>query len=242
MGVTNHLHVAYPFPTVDPAWGTYGAFHGDMIPGLMNGSVAHVSARNLSDQTSFTFHFRMGIEIQLDPSSTLTPQLKLSPPYDPLALDTYFAIARELKDAYPADYNTTGKLGGAIKEALKALGPPLLAMIPGGASLAPLVGPTVDGLSAIVQENRARRAQRRKGRRAVPVNPVMQTEWETAPESPQSREMRLAAEAALAKKFTTELSQAGIERARERRGLPQQSLTALPRRPRRSRRAKRGTQ
>jgi hypothetical protein len=190
----------------------------------MNGNVAHLSARNLSNQTSFTFHFRIGIEIQLDPSSTLTPQLKLSPPFDPKALDVYFAIARELKDAYPADYNDAGKLWGAIKEALMVIAPPLLAAIPGGQALVPLVGPALEGATTVGAAIRAKRRKRKaKQRQAVYTGAL----WAGVPEMPDDKALRLAAE----KRLSTELSQATLERAREMRAPnAARPVGALPRR------------
>lgn len=222
---------AYPFPQVNPFHGTYANMEGEGIPGLMNGNVAHLSARNLSNQTSFTFHFRMGIEIQLDPSSTLTPQLKLSPPYDPLAIDTYFAIARELKDGYPADYNTTNKLWEAIKAAISMIAPPLLAAIPGGVALLPYVGPALEGVSAMGRAARARR--KAKGKRRILPGRQSLVEWQGVPESDAQRVLREAAQVRLSK----ELSQAGLERAREQRppNSARPVANPLPRRPRRAR-------
>lgn len=240
--VSSILTPAYPFPAVMPFHGNYGAVEGQVIPGLMNGNVAHISARNLSDQTSFTFQFRVGIEIQLDPSSTLTPQLKLSPPYDPRALDTYFAIARELKDAYPADYNCSGKLGEAIKNALAMIAPPLLGLIPGGRALVPLVGPALEGASMVTQAVRQRRKTRKQKQRARQAALTL-SEWASTPESAIAREMRDKAEAAMAKQLATELSQASVERARNQR--PPNSnrtvqIASLPRRVRPAR-VRRGT-
>lgn len=200
---------AFPFPAVTPLYGTFGNAHGDWIPALMNGSVAHICARNLSKETSFTFQFRMGVEIQLDPSSTLTPQLKLSPPYDPLALETYFAIARELKDGYPADYNCIEKMWEAIKGALKFVAPPLLGAVPGGAALIPLVNPFLEGVTGVGREIRSRRRSRRQKAAAGATE-----EWATAAETEVNRAMRERAEEALARKLNSELSQAEIERLR----------------------------
>lgn len=210
----------YPFADVVPAYvaGTSGV-RGQRVCSFMNGNVAHISARNLSKETSFTFHFRMGIEIQLDPSSTLVPQLKLSPPYDPVALDAYFSVARELKDAYPADYNDLGKLWDPIKSALATLMPPLLTMIPGGAPLAPLVGPTLEGLTSVGAAVRARR----RGRKTR-SQPARNTKlWDVAPESLVASQMRKAAESELARKYNVELSQARIERARAVRAASTQN-------------------
>lgn len=204
------LTPAYPFPLVVPFYGTFGNTRGDWIPALMNGSVAHICARNLSDQTSFTFQFRMGVEIQLDPSSTLTPQLKLSPQYDPLALETYFAIARELKDGYPADYNCIEKMWDAIKGALKFVAPPLLGAVPGGAALIPLVDPLLEGVTGVGRQIRTRRRSRKQ--KAVGNGATKQ--WVAAAETEVNRVMREKAEDALARKMNSELSQAEIERLR----------------------------
>jgi len=92
---------------------------------MMNGTFAHICARNLSVQTSYTFYVRMGVEMQVSPSSSLAPQLKLSPPYDKLALDTYFSVARELKDGYPADFNDLGKIWDVISRAMRFVEPML---------------------------------------------------------------------------------------------------------------------
>lgn len=221
---------AFPFPMVVPCYGNAATSQvkGQAIPGLMNGNVAHLSARNLSDQTSFTFQFRIGIEIQLDPSSTLTPQLKLSPPYDPKALDMYFAIARELKDGYPADYNLTGKLWTAIRDALQIVAPAVLSVIPGGGALIPAVGPALDVATVVGRTWRARRkARKRKDGSQAAVHASMGQDSWGSPESPEARALREATERRLA----VELSQATKERAQARRAPNSARPVALPRRP-----------
>lgn len=103
---------------------------------MLSGNIAHISARNLALSTSYSFFFRYGIEMQVKPDSFLAPQMKLSPPYDPVALDSYFSIARELKDAYPADYNDLGKLWDVIKQAASVALPVLSMAGPYGKSAA----------------------------------------------------------------------------------------------------------
>lgn len=117
----------FPFHSTVPAYyiASGPTLRGSAVPDLMNGGVANISARNLSEETSFTFYFRLGVEMQLAPTSTLTPQLKLSPPHDPTAMDTYFAIARELKDAYPADFNDLGRMWDVISATVKSISPVL---------------------------------------------------------------------------------------------------------------------
>lgn len=135
----------------------------------LSGNWAHVSARNLAVTTSYSFFVRCGIEMQVSPSSTLSPQLKLSPPYDPVALTTYYSVCRELKDAYPADYNTTGKLWGVIKQALNALDP-YVKMLPGANIIRPLGMAGVAVGDAVV----ARRQRKKKAKKVgLSEGPIM---------------------------------------------------------------------
>jgi hypothetical protein len=179
------LTPTYPFCQITPFYGDASRIYGDYTPSLMNGSVAHICARNLSDQTSFTFQFRMGIEIQLDPSSTLTPQLKLSPPYDPVALDMYFRIARELKDGYPADFNVTGKLWTVLSSAVRAIAPPLLTAMgrPGLIPVAMGVVDAADSTQALIRERRKKKKAAKRASRGVIVAPPVIA---TAPAAPLS--------------------------------------------------------
>lgn len=144
----------------------------------MNGNFAHISARNLAVTTSYSFFIRCGVEMQVSPSSTLSPQLKLSPPYDPMALTTYFRICRELKDAYPADYNVTGKLWKVIKEALNALDP-IISVMPGSKFVKPAIAAGQQVGDIVVnkrkknrRKKKAKKAARREKRALVPRRPA----------------------------------------------------------------------
>jgi len=122
----------FPHVNLAPAYfdGANGPHAGLPTSPMLNATWAHICAKNLSVQTSFSFFVRCGIEMQVHPSSSIAPQLTLSPPYDPAALDCYFSIARELKDGYPADFNDLGKIWDALSSAAhKAL--PLIGKIPG---------------------------------------------------------------------------------------------------------------
>jgi len=59
----------------------------------------------------------------------MTTFAKLSPVYDPLALQGYFAISREMRDAYPEEYNTFGALLGTIANAAATALPTILPML-----------------------------------------------------------------------------------------------------------------
>lgn len=143
-----------------------GYWRGQATSPPLSGNWAHICARNLSTTTSYSFFVRCGVEMQVSPSSTLSPQLKLSPPYDPVALTTYFQICRELKDAYPADYNTTGKLWGVIKQALNALDP-VITVMPGSKVVKPLVTAGVAAGDIVVAKRKKRRQKKKAKKRAV---------------------------------------------------------------------------
>jgi len=100
-----------------------GGISGDPTSPMGNAAWGHICARNLAVSTSFSFFFRCGWELQVRPGSTLAPHMKISPPYDPTALTTYYAISRELKDAYPAAYNDLGEMWDAISKAARQVLP-----------------------------------------------------------------------------------------------------------------------
>jgi hypothetical protein len=133
----------FPFVTLQPAWADPSgvSYGGEVTSALLNDFVAHISGQNLSVATSFSFFIRLGLEIQVQPLSLMSPHQKISPMYDPVALSTYFAISRELKDAYPADYNDLGKILSVIGDAAKFVGGL-------GAGLGGTVGTIAAGLSA----------------------------------------------------------------------------------------------
>lgn len=110
-----------------------------------------ICARNLDPSTSFTVVFRAGWEIQCQPGTLLSPQLHISPPYDPQALATYFAIRRELKDAYPAAFNDWGKIWGVIKKAASVVLPGVSMMGPIGAGIAGAGGAAISVVDAITK-------------------------------------------------------------------------------------------
>lgn len=113
-----------------------------------NENFGAICFQNLSYQASLTLVWRVGFEIQAGPQSTLSSYLHLSPAYDRIAVDDYYAISRELKDAYPADYNDLGKLWEVIKKAARAALPVVRNFGPIGAGVGmigdALLGPPPD--------------------------------------------------------------------------------------------------
>jgi len=101
------------------------ALVGDPVPEFCNGQWGDISFRNMSVATSLVVYIRVGFEVQVRPQSSLAPYLKLSPAYDAQALDAYFMISRELKDAFPASYNDANKIWSVISSVAKAVAPVL---------------------------------------------------------------------------------------------------------------------
>lgn len=150
----------YPFLSlndVHQVTGTYTDLHGTLTSDFCNENWADFSFRNMAVTTSLSCFFRFGFEVQVMPASSLAPHLKLSPESDPTALAAYFAISRELKDAYPADFNDLGKIWDVISSVAKKASP-FLGMIPGiGPALSavvPMVAETGDRIRAAVSRSR----------------------------------------------------------------------------------------
>jgi hypothetical protein len=127
-----------PYPSVLAPHISGNVIKGDLVYKPQNGIWGGISARNLSIQTRFTFYFRVGIEARVYPGSLLSSQQRMSPPYDPVALASYFRINRELKDAYSADYNDLGKLWEVIKGAAKVALPVIGSLGPVGMAVSSL--------------------------------------------------------------------------------------------------------
>lgn len=164
------------FVQLDPL-GIVTGLYGECTSEFMNGTFGQISARNLDPSTSFTFYFRYGIEMQVTPSSVLAPQMKLSPPYDAMALTSYFSIARELKDAYPANYNDLGKLWDVVSAAAKRVLPLIGSMGPVG-SAAQFVGNVAIGAGDSI------RSRKKKGKKAKPFKTTLRTLAAMPPPTP----------------------------------------------------------
>lgn len=115
------------------------SFLGDVVNKRADGNVIHVAARNLDLTSNFTFYVRQGWEFAVLPGTPLAPHMKNSPLLDETSLRTYFAISRELKDAYPADFNDLGKILKEIAnialDVLPVLFPPAAPLVGIGRSL-----------------------------------------------------------------------------------------------------------
>jgi len=107
-----------------------GELAGSIISSLLQENMGQISFVNLAPSSRLVVHWRLGIECQVKPNAPYGIFQKVSPQYDPEAIRAYYLIARELKDAYPGDYNDLGKLWQKIKEAASIVGP-IVASLPG---------------------------------------------------------------------------------------------------------------
>lgn len=123
--------------------GAIGA--GDATSPLCNDVIGHISVQNLALTTKYRFYIRVGFEIQVQPGSLLTPHQQLSPAYDPVALETYFRMNREFKDAYPEEYNSLSKIWEIISRIAKTVAP-ALSFIPG---VGPILATAVPAAAAV---------------------------------------------------------------------------------------------
>jgi len=134
------------FLTPGLAWDdTNDRWGGALTPDYVNGCRGDISFRNLGGQTSLSMFFRYGFEVQCNPTSIMSPHQKISPPYDPQAISAYFAISREMKDAYPAEFNDLGKIWDVISGVAKTVAP-ALSFVPGVGPLLAAAAPVVAGV------------------------------------------------------------------------------------------------
>lgn len=162
--VGNATVPAWPHESLTPSTATFDPADPKTSWGLnslptspmLNGVFGHICGKGIDVATSFTFLVRCGIEMQVTQTSTLAPQLKISPPYDPIALDTYFAISRMLKDAYPESYNSGGKLWDVVKQVGRVVAP-FLGGIFGGPAGAVAASGLTEGVASLGDAFRNRR-------------------------------------------------------------------------------------
>lgn len=173
----------YPYPTSDSVnvWPFYdlhtvyqnGSGASGVIAGQFTSKVGSdiwglICARNLDITTSFTVVIRCGFEIQCQPGTLLSPQLHISPAYDPQALASYFAIRREMKDAFPADFNDWAKIWGVIKRVADVVLPGVSMMGPIGSVIGAAGRGAVSVVDAIT--NAVSKGQNlEKGRNPMPL-------------------------------------------------------------------------
>lgn len=158
---------------------------GDVTSCMCNDVLGHISAQNLGVTTRLTFFYRFGFEIQVQPATILSPEQMLSPIYDPIALRAYFAIARELKDAYPADFNDLGK----IWDVIKSIGRTVLPIVSGLGPIGMAVG-TI-GNAAMAMGDRIKLGIENGRNRPAPADIELARQAISAPAPPPMPSIRI---------------------------------------------------
>lgn len=129
------------------------------------GNAGRVSFRGLNHNAKITVVIRAGFEAQTQPGSAYTSFQKLCCEHDLAAEIAYFQIARQLKDAYPVEYNDLGKLWDVIRGVAKAANPFVRAI--------PIYGPMISSagkmLGGVVDRAVARREAPRAPADALPA-------------------------------------------------------------------------
>lgn len=145
-GATSYTNTSGALPTGAPVvnfpyglhsvYSSSGNVAGEQVVPRADTNVIHVSARNLDLTANFTMYVRQGWEYSVIPGSPMCTFQKISPPLDETAIRAYFAIARELKDAYPAEFNDLGtilkEIGSVALDVLPTIFPPLSPFISAG--------------------------------------------------------------------------------------------------------------
>jgi len=123
---------------VDSAYQSGGNWGGGLHLLPCTSGVASVSLQGLSKDATVRIVVRHGYEVQVLPGTAYAPFLRMAPGLDLQAVDTYYAVARSLKDSYPAEYNDLGKLWNVIKTIISKIAPaaiPVVESLPGGKAI-----------------------------------------------------------------------------------------------------------
>lgn len=112
--------------------------------------------RGLDPNASLQMTLNMGLECTMWPHSSFSTLVSEPAAHAPGALDAYVAIAREMKDAYPASYNSLALLAPVLLNALRAAAPTIARVLPrvvsAAATALPVVKQVVDTFRAPTSE------------------------------------------------------------------------------------------
>lgn len=86
-------------------------------------SMAVTFFTGLSAGSSIRLVNRLTMDMVVNSGSTYAPFVKRPPEEDPLAMQMYFRVSREMQDAYPSDHNNLGALLGVVGNLAKTVLP-----------------------------------------------------------------------------------------------------------------------
>jgi hypothetical protein len=128
LGSTGLLNPLVPNPDVSVDL-TGGISTGILGLPMSTWNIGHIALRGLSSAGQLYVQFRVGYELMVAPGSVYSVQVLKPVPADPVAVNAYFGISRQLADAYPESYNSLGTIlpliGTIASEVLPMLMPSL---------------------------------------------------------------------------------------------------------------------
>lgn len=113
-----------------------GLHPGSMGPPLANLTSSQVLVEGLSPEATVIVDLIQGWEVVSVPNGPFMPFVNQSPLVDPVAIEAYQVIRRQLKDAYPAAYNDWDKLFSVIRKIASVVLPAIGMMGPVGSAVA----------------------------------------------------------------------------------------------------------
>lgn len=108
--------VGFPYGNGSSLTGPSGVGWSDFLalPDRCGDIIGHMVFKGISKQAKVVFNWREGFEAVMQPGGTYSMFQKLSPRTDPLSLEAYQVVRRELSGAYPESYNAFGALLSTI--------------------------------------------------------------------------------------------------------------------------------
>lgn len=139
--------VAWPFYHLSPMHndGT-NSMVGGATCAMMGDCFGSFSMTGIDPSSSVVFKVRLLLELKVNALSSLVAHMRPPPLRDDAAISNYYKIIRELPDAYPADYNDSGKILRAISSAISTVAP-FLSAVPG---FGPLISSAAGPVSALL--------------------------------------------------------------------------------------------
>lgn len=157
---------AYPNWDLSAMRNASGVPNGAAMASFLGDNFGRICISNVAPTSAVVIKIKLGLELKVQPTSSHAVHLSAAPPIDQAALASYFAIIRQLPDAYPADYNDGGKILSYISKAIKAVAP-FLKVMPGVGGLigtaSDAVVPLLDyGVAKLSGRKQKKQKQQRK--------------------------------------------------------------------------------
>lgn len=119
--------------------------------------VGHICFRGLDPKATIYLYVRCGFDIEVAPGSIYSPYVRNPVMEDDAAVRAYFAVSRQLKDAYPGEFNDLGEMFDLIvntaADVLPALFPAAAPFASGGKALYKMIrGKSAKGTKAEARE------------------------------------------------------------------------------------------